>query len=140
MTITIRERLLGSWALTDYVETPSDGSPAIRPLGEHPMGAILYTVDGYMSAQITQPATDSQATTPTGYYIAYSGPFEVDEDAGIVHHHLDVSVIPALTGSQLARRVSFPDDQTLVLSALEPSALSGKLGLASISWARHPPR
>ena len=57
-----------------------------------------------------------------------------------IAHHLDVSVIPALTGSQLARRVSFPDDQTLVLSALEPSALSGKLGLASISWARHPPR
>jgi hypothetical protein len=140
VNMTIREQLLGSWALSDYVETPSDGSPAVRPLGEHPTGAILYNVDGYMSAQLSQPAVDRQAITPIGYYVAYSGAFEVDEDAGIVRHHLDISVIPALAGSQLARRVTFPDQRTLVLTALEPSALSGTRGLASITWVRHPPR
>jgi hypothetical protein len=38
--------------LESYVEKPVDGSAPVYPLGERPMGIIMYTPDGYMSAQL----------------------------------------------------------------------------------------
>lgn len=47
----IRERLVGSWQLVEYSET-SEGGETRHPLSAHPLGAILYTPDGYMSARL----------------------------------------------------------------------------------------
>src|SRR5947209_6998102 len=38
-----------------YVEKPVDGSAPFYPMGEEPEGIIMYTPDGYMSAQIMHP-------------------------------------------------------------------------------------
>ena len=51
----LREQLIGAWKLVSYVEKPVDGSAAVHPLGERPMGIIMYTPDGYMSAQLMRP-------------------------------------------------------------------------------------
>ena len=48
-----------------YVEKPVDGSKPIHPLGENPMGIIMYTPDGYMSAQLMRPA-DALSLPATG--------------------------------------------------------------------------
>jgi hypothetical protein len=42
MATTLRERLIGAWKLVSYVATPTDGSPPLYPMGENPMGIILY--------------------------------------------------------------------------------------------------
>ena len=52
MAAGLRERLVGAWRLVDAVEEAIDGSPVRRPHGERPIGLILYTPDGYLSAQI----------------------------------------------------------------------------------------
>jgi hypothetical protein len=52
MTRTLRERLIGAWKLESYIEKPVDGSPLGHPLGEDATGLIMYTPDGYMSAQL----------------------------------------------------------------------------------------
>ena len=54
MTQSLRERLIGAWELIDLVEEPVDGSPARYPMGEDPVGLILYAPDGFMSVQIMQ--------------------------------------------------------------------------------------
>lgn len=51
----IRDRLVGGWRLMGY-EVTIDGRTE-HPLGENPRGAILYTPDGYMSAQVAGPGT-----------------------------------------------------------------------------------
>jgi hypothetical protein len=51
----LRDRLIGAWMLVSYVEEPVDGWPGFHPLGEHPTGIIVYTPDGYMSAQPAKP-------------------------------------------------------------------------------------
>ena len=51
----LRERLVGAWKLMSYVETPVDGLALFYPMGEKPEGIIVYTPDGYMSAQIMHP-------------------------------------------------------------------------------------
>ena len=47
----LRDRLIGAWTLVSYVETPVGGSNPVEPLGHQPRGIIIYTPDGYMSAQ-----------------------------------------------------------------------------------------
>ncbi len=52
---TLREQLIGAWKLVSYVEKPVDGSAPFYPFSEHPQGIIMYTPDGFMSAQLCSP-------------------------------------------------------------------------------------
>jgi hypothetical protein len=52
MATGLRDQLIGAWKLVSYVEEPVDGSKPFYPLGEQPHGIIMYTPDGYMSAQL----------------------------------------------------------------------------------------
>lgn len=51
----LRAALIGTWRLVSYEATSVDDGEVVRPYGEHPLGLIMYTADGYMSAQITTP-------------------------------------------------------------------------------------
>ena len=83
MTIE-RNALIGSWSLVAYTETDAETGEVSHPMGETPQGLILYTTDGYMSAQLgvvgrkafasADPyggATDEYAAAGTTY-LAYS--------------------------------------------------------------------
>src|SRR4051794_21103599 len=104
MTDSLRARLIGAWKLVSYVETPVDGSEPFEPLGHEPNGIIMYPPDGYMSAQLSKPDRPDFASgdwftgTPEDYqaeastYIAYSGPFHVDEAGQTLTHSMFVSL------------------------------------------------
>ena len=137
---SIRERLAGCWRLVGY-DVTAGGGRTDRPLGDNPLGTILYTPDGYMSAQLARPgpyAVDDQE--PDAYYIAYSGPYDVDEQAGTVAHHLQVSVIPSWLGTTQLRQVQFREPGLLVLSASEPHPRDGVPTTTMITWSRQPAR
>jgi hypothetical protein len=133
----IRERLVGGWRLTGY-EVTADGKTD-HPLGENPRGAILYTPDGYMSAQLAGPGPHKDDDRPDAYYIAYSGPYDVDEANQTVNHHVQVSVIPSWLGTTLHRHARFDGPDKLTLSVSEPAA-DGVTTTQTISWEREPPR
>jgi hypothetical protein len=102
----LRESLTGAWKLVSYPEIPVDGSAPFEPLGHKPRGLIIYTSDGYMSAQLSKPdrpkfaSGDWFAGTADDYvaeassYIAYSGPFQVDEAKQTLTHSMFVSLFP----------------------------------------------
>jgi Lipocalin-like domain len=138
----IRERLAGCWRLVRYDVTPADGGETERPLGDHPLGTILYTPDGYMSAQLARPGPyDSGDQEPDACYIAYSGPYDVDEQASTVAHQVQVSAIPSWLGTTQIRHVQFREPDTLVLSASEQSPPPDRgMTTTTISWSRQPPR
>ena len=52
MAEKLHDQLIGAWELVSYVEKPLNGAPPNYPMGERPMGIIMYTPDGYMSAQL----------------------------------------------------------------------------------------
>ena len=136
----IRERLVGCWRLVGY-EVTAGGGRSNHPLGDNPLGTILYTPDGYMSAQLARPGPykeDDQE--PDAYYIAYSGPYDADEQARTVAHHLQVSVIPSWLGTTQLRQVQFREPGTLVLSASDPHPRDGVPTTTTITWSRQPPR
>ena len=63
-----------------------DSSPGFYPMSGRPIGVIMYTPDGYMSAQLMHPerkpfgsgdwfdGTEEEHRQETSTYIAYSGP------------------------------------------------------------------
>ena len=55
MEAQLRDQLIGAWKLLSYEERPVDGSPSFYPMSEKPMGIIMYTPDGFMSAQLMKP-------------------------------------------------------------------------------------
>ncbi len=143
----LRARLLGAWRLLDVVEEPLDGSPAGRPHGEQPRGLILYSPDGCMSVQIEererQPVAgaDWTALTTEEYaaearsYFAYAGRFSVDEAAGTVTHHVELSLFPGWAGLSMPRAVELDGDR-LVLSSTSPMESGGRQVIVRLSWAR----
>ena len=101
--LSLRTQLLGAWELVDYSATlVSDGSNIIYPMGSNASGLLLYTSDGYMSAQLQAPGqqpyaannmhrgTDAEYIESAKRYLAYTGPFYVDEAGegeGVVLKH-----------------------------------------------------
>jgi Lipocalin-like domain len=140
---SMRERLVRCWRLVSHsVAADGGGGAARHPLGETPLGTILYTADGYMSAQLAKPGPYADDQHPDAYFIAYSGPFAVNEQAGTVAHQVQVqvSVIPSWLGTTQIRQVQFPNLGTLVLSASEQSARDGVLTTTTVTWSRQPSR
>jgi len=142
-----RDDLLGAWHLESYV-SESDGV-VDEPLGARPVGIIMYTDDGYMSAQlmrrdrpaydgaVTGGGTPDQMATAARGYLCCSGPFSVDEAAGVVSHHVEVSLLPNWVGGTQVRHGRL-DGGALVLRA-EVTSRSGASTTHVLTW-RRPPR
>ena len=47
----LRDRLVGAWELQEYTVNAADGTIAF-PVGADATGLIIYTVDGYISAEL----------------------------------------------------------------------------------------
>ena len=146
MTESLRDKLIGAWELVSYVERDSPGGPANYPHSEHAQGLIMYTPDGYMSAQIMTPGrpaydqpiarggTTEQAATAAMGYLAYSGPYSVDESTGVVDHHVTVSLLPNWLGSTQVRHTQLEGDR-LTISSTTPLADGGNVW-STLVWAR----
>lgn len=125
---TLREALLGGWELSSFDSVDADTGAVAHPLGTAPRGLILYTADGYMSAQLTGSA---DAVLPA--YIAYGGRFRVDPDTATVHHEVSVSMLPELLASPQLRQARVDGDR-LTLSATTIN--DGVTTLNTLVWVR----
>ena len=113
MTITtadeLRANLIGAWTLESYQSCAPDGSDVSYPLGVNARGVIMYTPDGYMSAQLMRAdrapfdrddphyADDSELAAAADGYMSYGGPFSVVE-YGLNAHHDEDSLLPHWIG------------------------------------------
>ncbi|MCA3782865.1 MAG: lipocalin-like domain-containing protein [Burkholderia sp.] len=141
-----REQLVGAWRLVSYEVRPRDGSAITYPLGRDARGWILYTPDGYMSAQLMSAGrppyadgdlhrgTDAECATAARSYIAYSGPFKVADD-GTLTHEMDVSLFPNWIGN-VQQRIAVLDGDRLQLGPAAPVRIGGREVEAVLLWAR----
>lgn len=121
-SLGVRDQLVGAWELLSYVSNSEDRTKeATYPLGKDPKGILLYTADGYMSAQIqalkSAKEPDAHSTQLTGY-LGYTGPFYIDETGSetVLQHQMSLSSFPAWLGDTQRRLVRL-DGDTLALSA-----------------------
>jgi hypothetical protein len=124
----LRRELPGAWLLESFVSRDEATGVEHRPFGDHPAGLILYTSDGYMSAQLTPG--------PGAEHVAYAGAFTVDEKSATVHHQVMVSSRPALFERPQFRHARIEADR-LTLSATQTSA-EGVSTHSTLVWRRAP--
>lgn len=148
MPSTLRDRLIGSWKLVSFVEIDLSTGARRHPLGEAAEGLILYTPDGYMSAQLCTIGRPAFATgnpyfgEATEYaeaarsYLAYSGAFFVDEERGTLQHEMWVSLFPNWRGQRQSRVVTV-NGESLTL-ATEDRAAGAPPRAAELHWRRAP--
>jgi Lipocalin-like domain len=147
-TPTYANRLLGVWSLVNYTDEQS-GSEDTLPFGPDPRGFLIYTADGFVSAQLMRtgrPAfrsSDWHHGTPEEYqrsgrgYIAYCGTFEVDEENATVTHIPSVSLLPNLIGGRQCRLIDLEGDR-LVLRAAGAPVAGGVYVTSRLEWKRVP--
>ncbi len=143
----LREQLIGAWMLISYEERPVDGSPSFYPMSEQPMGIILYTPDGYMSAQLSTPdrkpfasgdwfkGSDDDYKQEASTYIAYTGEFHVDEQKQTLTHSMFISLFPNWIGQTQPRVVKI-DGDNLRLNTASPIESGGKQVNSYLVWER----
>lgn len=122
----LRQALLGGWLLESFVSRDADTSARRHPFGEHPTGLIVYSSDGYMSAQLT-PGPDAE-------YIAYGGSFHVNEESATVRHDVMMATMPELLTRPQFRRAHIDGDR-LTLSA-SATSVAGATTHSTLVWRR----
>ena len=142
----LRTNLVGAWTLQSYQSTAVDGSDVSYPLGADAQGIIMYTPDGYMSAQLMRAgrtpfdrpdphlAHDNELAAAASGYMSYGGPYTV-ENEGLIAHHVEVSLLPNWIGGIQYRSARLHGSQ-LELSPPKPLLIGGQLRIAKLTWRR----
>jgi hypothetical protein len=117
-----------------------------RTFGESPSGLLVYSPEGFMSAQIMRAGrvpfaeadrlrgSDPEVRAAFEGYIAYAGTFDVDELSGVVVHRVTISLLPNWIGTEQVRRYELSGD-ALTLRPL-PYRIAGKTRTAELTWQR----
>lgn len=118
----VKSRLVGSWQLVTWVAFDEKGTS--RP-GSYDTGQVIYDAAGQMSAHLmrakgratTAPTSDAERATAYNSYLAYYGPFTIDEARSSVVHHVVGSSLPHWVGTEQVRFYKLSgDDKTLELA------------------------
>jgi hypothetical protein len=142
----LRTNLIGAWVLQSYEARSIDGSEVIYPLGVDPRGIIMYTPDGYMSAQLMrsgrkrfsgddmQLAPNDELAAAASGYLTYAGPYNVVRD-GLIAHHVEVSLLPNWIGGT-QYRAAYLSGSVLQLGPPEPVLIDGQHRNLRLVWHR----
>jgi Lipocalin-like domain len=139
----LSDEIVGTWQLVSYTAQGDQGGPVTYPLGPDAVGLIMYNHDGYMSAQLMrqdrpdydQPGTPTteQAATAAAGYLAYGGPYTVDESRGVVHHEVTVSLLPNWLNTAQLRNSTLDGDRLTLVADVCADKVTIR---ATLMWAR----
>ena len=148
----ISSLLVGVWTLLTYTEE-KEGCEDTHPFGPKPVGFLIYTPDGFVSAQLMKPgrsafqSRDWHQGTPEEYvesgsgYIAYCGTYEVDETNETVTHIPSVALLPNLIHGRQLRALTLNGDRLTLRTS--SAGVDGVLVTSHLEWERiartHPP-
>ncbi|MGA2117483.1 MAG: lipocalin-like domain-containing protein [Bryobacteraceae bacterium] len=122
---------IGAWTLISCELLLTSGVVE-KPMGDHPLGRILYLDNGKMSAQVAasgldplanadpREATPEEAGRAWRNSVGYWGTFTVDAEAGVVIHAVDGAWFPNWIGQRQVRQYRF-SGKTLTLEADSPA-------------------
>jgi hypothetical protein len=127
-TEAMASQLVGVWRLMSYTDE-QEGNEDSFPFGPEPEGFLIYTPDGFVSAQLMKPGRspfqshDWHGGTPDEYrqagsgYIAYCGVYQVDEKNETVTHTPSVALLPNLILKGQLRSITLTGDRLVLCAA-----------------------
>jgi hypothetical protein len=141
----IEAALIGAWRLVSWtIEYPATGR-ATQPFGAAPVGLLMYSADGHMSAAMQRPgrarlsradphaASNAEKATAFAGYLHYAGTWSVA--GGNVIHVVELALNPNLIGTRQVRTVTLAGD-ALELGAEEPLETPGQSRRHRLAWRR----
>jgi hypothetical protein len=138
------EQFIGAWQLADWRIEYGDGR-VTQPFGPDPIGFIVYSGDGIMTASIAhrvrvpfglinaRDASPEQKIAAFDSYFHYAGPWRIEGDE--VVHTLAMALNPDMAGTEQRRLARFDGQGGLQLSANE-IAKSGLARHHVLQWQR----
>ena len=151
---SLRSQLIGAWELVEYsAHSESDPSNKVYPMGQSAQGIVLYTPDGYMSAQLQIPGqpdfkvnkldggSQDELAQAGKNYLAYTGPFYVDESGNepVLKHHMTNCSFPNWMGNTQRRMVSITKEGGNTFLTLGPEGaimVMGEMRVITLKWRR----
>jgi hypothetical protein len=136
--------VVGTWRLVSSDGRSSAGDVS-RPLGDAPVGLLIYGADGYMSATLMRPGrppfasgdrlrgTAEELRLASEGFLGYCGTYEIDEPRGIIVHHVTAADFPNIVATDLVRRFTL-ENGTLTLET-QPVLRAGKTWVFRLVWA-----
>lgn len=106
--------LVGTWKLLSF-ESQGAAGDISHPFGEHAYGLLMYDSHGQMSVVFTRPdrpmflSGDPARGTPEEIkaafegFNAYCGTYTIDEESGMVIHHVEANSFPNWVGTDQQR-------------------------------------
>lgn len=138
------DRFIGTWRLISFERKSEDGQVSY-PLGQDPVGYLVYSTDGYISGALmtaNRPkwavGTDMTTGTPeekiasAETFFSYCGPYEVHENKVI--HHVKACLIPNWLDTKQERFFEFEENR-LTLSP-PPQIIAGVRYTNRLVWER----
>ncbi len=128
-------RLVGTWALERFTLALPNGH-VIEPLGSAPIGRLVYTEAGFMSAHLMPDESVPDGGAARVATLGYCGRWRVEGDR--VLHEVEISSRPGMTGTTQVRPMAF-EGETLVLTSERARAGAGEdvpIGVGTLRWRR----
>ncbi len=144
-----KQSFIGVWRLESYTEASNPPS-CEPPFGADASGILIYTGDGWVSAQLTIPnrqlpgsgaedsATCGQSEDLGSGYLAYCGRYHLDLEHSEVIHVPEVASLLGLVKQPQRRRFVFVAEDRLQLTA-ESVLVDGKALSTHVTWRRSIP-
>lgn len=144
---SLKNELLGTWKLLSYIEVPVSGTDSLFPLGNAPVGILIYSPDGHMSVQIAKEkrvkfqsgdklkAEDRELIEAANSYIAFFGNYKVDNMNAILSYYVKGSLFPNWEGQLQQRKIDF-DGNVLYINSIEPVLSNGLVVNTYMTWQR----
>ena len=138
-----QQTIVGGWRLVSFENHDGDGRVRL-PYGHAPVGYILYTTDGRMSATIMRAERTPIAGEPGRgagtaekarafeEYLSYAGRYTFLGDRVI--HHVEVALWPSWVGTDLPRLAAFDGNRLILRTAPEPDTARARTTI--ITWER----
>ncbi len=142
----IASRLVGVWTLVGYADE-QEGHEDSFPFGPAPTGFLIYTSDGFVSAQLMKPGrsllqshdwyggTSEEYRKAASGYIAYCGMYEVNEESKTVTHIPFVALLPNLVDQEQLRSVTLRGERLTLRAAVGPVE-NGVAVTSRLEWRR----
>ena len=118
------DQLVGTWRLESF-STRDEQGHEVRPLGEHPVGLLVITGDGWMSAHVAAAPSDrpdfgspdtlgepNQQAAAFRTYAGYAGRWRVEGDRFVTR--VEVSAQPNWVGTEQVREIELSGDGLLL--------------------------
>ena len=124
--------LVGAWTLVSWESQAMDGT-VTQPYGPNPMGQIVYSESGRMSAQLMHPNTSLPEVTDR--FFSYYGSYMVDAGSSVVIHHVEGALLPTWIGTERPRSFTFDGRDRVILNTM-PDAQRTNGAVSTLVWQR----